>query len=181
MGKAISSLGVALLVKCYVKATTDQARDADKVYYELDSESGVYKVASENTAVNSLFELSDDTGTNAYVQVVCLTDVPDLGGETEKIETTTLCDPQRTYIQGILDAGESLDFSANYVHNVFIGIKTYLEGKSLPCKVVFGGLDGTQGSCSFDGYVSARISGFGVSEVIPMTVSITVASELTFA
>ena len=186
MGKAISSLGVALLVKAYVVATSDATRDADKIYYELvaGSNPAVYKVADESTAVGNLFELCASTtasAINAWVQPVCLTDVPDLGGDTEKIETTTLCDGQRTYMNGIFDAGESLDFSANYVHNAFIAIKTYLEGKELPWKVVFGGLDGAQGSVAFDGQVSVKIGSFGVSEVIPMTVSIAIASELTFA
>jgi len=183
MGKAISSLGVALLVKGYVKATSDDTINEDKVYYELDSVNNVYKVAviTSSTKVANLFELSDSTGTNAFVQLACLTDVPDIGGEYENIETTTLCDKQRTYIQGILDAGEALDFTANYVHNTFIGIKNYIEGSELPVKLVFGGLGGAQGSVSFNGYVSARINGFGVNEVVPMTISVAISSEITYA
>ena len=184
MGKAISSVGVALLVKCWVKKTTDVSRDANKIYYELDSTNNVYVVASESTAVASLYEIcaSNATGAvNQYTQITCLTDVPDIGGESDKIETTTLCDRQRTYIEGVLDAGESLDFSANYVHNVFVAIKTILLGNLYPCKIVFGGMAGGQGAFSLDGYIDARIGGFGVSEVIPMTISLTIASAITYA
>lgn len=185
MGKAISSLGVALLVKGYVIATSDATRDADKIYYEKKTINSVdyYVVAKEETAVGSLYEIcdSEESGAiNAYVQPVCLTDVPEIGGEPSNLETTTLCDGQKTYIQGILDAGESLEFSANYNHSAFIAIKNYLKGK-LPCKVVFGGIGGSQGSASFDGYVNAKIGSFGVDEVVPMTIAITLASEIIFA
>lgn len=185
MGKAISSLGVALLVKAYVEKTTDATYDAEKVYYEKKTINAVdYYVVSNDTTLDNLYEIVASTtasAINAWVQPVCLTDVPDIGGEYENIETTTLCDSQRTYIQGILDAGESLDFTANYIHSVFIAIKSYIEGSELPCKIVFGGIGGDQGSVSFNGYVSARINGFGVNEVVPMTISVAIASELTYA
>ena len=191
MGKAISSLGVCLLIKAKVKATSDTAKDANKVYYVLNSTTGVYMVASEaevaSAVLTDLYEL-DETGTLNWVQPICLTDVPDIGGDVEKIETTTLCDKQRTYINGILDAGESLDFTANYVHNVFLGLKA-LANKKMDIMVAFGGLAldtlnnliGNQGSCTFEGYVSTKLNGFGVNEVIPMTLSITIASEMIFA
>ena len=187
MGKAISSLGVALLVKAYVIATSDVSKDQDKVYYVKKTINSVdYYVVDDGseTDLSKLFELCASTtasAINAWVQPSCLTDVPDIGGEYSNIETTTLCDKQRTYIQGIMDAGESLDFTANYVHNVFIGIKSHLEGHQYPCKVVFGGIGGAHGTASFEGFVSARINGFSVDEVVQMTISVAIATEISFA
>lgn len=186
MGKAINSIGVALLVKAYVILTSDATKDADKIYYEKKTLNGTdyYVVADESTAVGSCYELTASTtasAINAWVQPVCLTNVPDIGGEPSRLETTTLCDKQKTYIQGVLDAGESLEFGANYVHNAFIAIKTHLEGHTYPVRVVFGGIEGAQGLFSFDGEVSAKIGSFGVDEVIPMTLNITIASEITYA
>lgn len=187
MGKAISSIGVALLVKAYVLLTADAVKDEDKIYYEKETINSVdyYKVASESqTDVSKLYEICASTNVgaiNAWVQPVCLTDVPEIGGEPSRLETTTLCDKQKTYIQGVMDAGEALEFSANYVHNAFIAIKTHLEGHTYPIRVVFGGLGGSQGTASFDGEVSAKIGSFGVDEVIPMTLSITISSEITYA
>ena len=184
MGKAITSLGVALLVKGWVKKTADVSYDTEKIYYEKQTTGGVdYYVVSNDTTLANLYEIVASTtasAINAYVQPVCLTDVPEIGGEPSNLETTTLCDAQKTYIQGILDAGESLEFSANYNHSAFIAIKSHLVGK-LPCKVVFGGIGGAQGSASFDGYISAKIGSFGVDEVVPMTIIATLASEITFA
>jgi len=184
MGKAITSLGVALLVKGWVKKTADATYDNEKIYYEKQTINGTdYYVVSNDTTLANLYEIVASTtasAINAYVQPVCLTDVPEIGGEPSNLETTTLCDPQKTYIQGILDAGESLEFSANYNHTAFIAIKSYLTGK-LPIKVVFGGIGGAQGSASFEGYISAKIGSFGVDEVIPMTITTTLASAITFA
>ena len=187
MGKAINSLGVALLVKAYVKATTDVSIDPDKIYYVKKTISSTdYYVVSDGseTTLANLYEIVASTtasAINAWVQPVCLTDVPEIGGQPSMLETTTLCDPQKTYIQGVMDAGESLEFGANYVHSAFVAIKSHLEGNTYPCKVVFGGIGGDQGSFSFNGQVSARVGSFGVDEVIPMTISVAIASEITYA
>lgn len=197
MGKAISSLGCALLVKAYVLATSDATKDADKIYYvkKTINSIDVYVVddGSETTLAN-LFELCASTevgAINAYVQPICLTDVPDIGGSPSRLETTTLCDPQKTYIQGIIDAGESMDFTANYVHNAFVAMKSYLVGE-LPIKIIFGGittatidgqteLTGKQGSAYFSGEIGVSIGSFGVDEVIPMTISVSIGSEIKYA
>lgn len=187
MGKAITSFGVALLVKAYVVLTSDATKDEDKIYYVKKTVSSVdYYVVDDGseTDLTKLYEICSSTtasAINAYVQPVCLTDVPEIGGEPSRLETTTLCDAQKTYMQGIMDAGESLDFSANYNHSAFIAIKSHLAGHKYPCKIFFGGIGGAQGSFSFDGYMDARVGSFGVDEVVPMTISITIASEITYA
>lgn len=197
MGKAISSLGCALLVQAYLLATSDATKDEDKIYYvkKTINSVDVYVVDTENEqTLANLYELcaSTDAGAiHAWVQPICLTDVPDIGGTPSRIETTTLCDKQKTYIQGIEDAGESLDFTANYVHNAFVAMKKHLVGE-LPIKVVFGGistdtiegttqLSGNQGCAYFNGEVNVSINGFGVDEVVPMTISITISSEVKYA
>lgn len=197
MGKAISSLGCALLVYAYVIATSDVSKDEDKVYYVKKTINGtdVYVVDTEDEqTLANLYEICSSTtasAIHAWVQPICLTDVPDIGGTPSRIETTTLCDKQKTYIQGIEDAGESLDFTANYVHNAFVAMKTNLVG-TLPIKVVFGGistatiegttqLSGKQGCAYFNGEVNVSIGSFGVDEVVPMTISITISSEVKYA
>lgn len=116
---------------------------------------------------------------NDYAKLVDIKDYPDLGGEPEMLETTTLSDKMNTYIPGIQSL-EGLTFTANYTKEDYDAIKA-LEGKESDFAVWFGGTEqadgtvtptGDMGKFTFKGQPSVYVNGAGVNEVVNMTISI---------
>lgn len=115
---------------------------------------------------------------SSYEKLLDIKEFPDLGGEPEMLETTTLSDRMQTYISGI----QSLDapsFTANYTLEEYKKLKE-MEGKSEEYAVWFGGTEagdtvtptGTDGKFKFTGQLSVYANGGGVNEVVGMTTSI---------
>lgn len=127
-----------------------------------------------------------DTG-DTWSKLVDIKEFPDLGGEPEMLETTTLSDKMQTYIAGIQSL-DGLTFTANYDMDTFKTLKA-LEGKKASYAVWFGGTEasgnvtptGDNGKFSFDGELSVYPNGGGVNEVVGMTVSIAPSTVINFA
>ena len=127
-----------------------------------------------------------DTG-DTWSKLVDIKEFPDLGGEPEMLETTTLSDKMQTYIAGIQSLN-GLTFTANYDMATFKALKA-LEGKKVNYAVWFGGTEasgnvtptGDNGKFSFDGELSVYPNGGGVNEVVGMTVSIAPSTIINFA
>lgn len=123
----------------------------------------------------------------AYTKLIDIKEFPDLGGEPEMLETTTLSDKMQTYIAGIQSL-EGLSFTANYDKTDFSKLKA-LEGKKEKYAVWFGGTesggvvtpDGSNGKFSFDGELSVYPVGGGVNEVVDMNITIAPSTVITFA
>lgn len=117
-------------------------------------------------------------------KLVDIKDYPDLMDAPETLETTTLSDHARTFIEG-LQSGESKTFTANYTKTDFSTIEA-LKGVEQDLAVWFGvdaqgNPDGHEGKFSFKGYVSATLLGKGVNEVREMQITVTLSSEVEFA
>ena len=110
-----------------------------------------------------------------YEKLIDIKDFPDLGGAPEMLETTTLSDSMQTYIEGI-QSSDALEFTANYTKEDFATLEA-VKGVKTPYAVYFGE-DGTNGKFEFEGYLSARVNGGGVNEVVGMTVSIAPATPI---
>lgn len=127
-----------------------------------------------------------DTG-DAYTKLVDIKDYPDLGGEPEQIETTTLSDSMTTSIPGIQTL-ESFQFNANYEKEKYAELKA-LEGKTASYAVWFGGTGegaslaptGSEGKYSFEGQLSVFVVGAGVNAVRDMRITILPSTVVTFA
>ena len=125
------------------------------------------------------------TGT-AYEKLVDIKDFPDLGGEPEMLETTTLSDNMQTYIEGI-QSQDALEFTINYDVGDYkqLGL---LKGKEEEYAVWFGGTEvenvltptGTDGKFEFKGQLSAYPVGGGVNEVVDMNIAIAPSTPITF-
>ena len=122
----------------------------------------------------TLMHKTDD----AYAKLIDIKDFPDLGGAPKMLETTTLSDAMQTYIEGIQSA-DALEFTANYTKEDYTKCNA-LKGKKESYAVYFGE-EGVNGKFEFDGYLSARVNGGGVNEVVGMTISIAPASEIISA
>lgn len=123
------------------------------------------------------------SGTLSYSKIVDIKDYPDIIGEKELLEVTTLSDKSRKYIQG-LQNGDRLDFTCNYVYTDYNTVKALDDGTLKHIRIAFGynatgSKYGTDGYFDFDAYVSVRPLGKGVNEVREMQVSLIVSSDIT--
>lgn len=117
----------------------------------------------------------DDNGTFEVIEH--LMDVPDLGGEPENVETTTLKDGVRKYIEGIKDPGD-LVFNFLYDNktsgsNFRIAQGLAATGETVDFKVVYP--DGT--AWPFSGIPSVRMNSVGVNEPLTFSMQIMLQSE----
>lgn len=122
-----------------------------------------------------------------YEKLIDIKDFPDLGGEPEMLETTTLSDGMQTFIPGIQKA-DGLTFTANYTKADYDKIKK-LEGEEADYAVWFGATvsgstvtpTGTDGKYEFKGIPSVYVNGGGVNEVVGMTITIAPTSPITIS
>lgn len=120
-----------------------------------------------------------------YTKLIDIKEFPDLGGEPEMLETTTLTDGMQTFIPGIQSL-DSMTFTANYTKADYTTLKG-LEGTSKEYAVWFGGTvsgstvtpTGTDGKFEFEGQLSVYANGGGVNEVVDMTISIAPSTPIT--
>lgn len=122
--------------------------------------------------------LMHDTGTDTFEKLIDIKSFPDLGGDPEMLETTTLSDNMQTYIAGI-QSMDALTFEANYTLEDYKKLLA-LKGKQEKYAVWFGGTGdgstlaptGDMGKFKFTGELVVYPTGGGVNEVVGMTISI---------
>jgi hypothetical protein len=107
-----------------------------------------------------------------FIALTNLQEIPELGGDSEAIEITTLADAAHMYTDGIKNYGDSLAFIFLYETAQFEALNQ-LEGVSewqvaLP--------DGT--TCSFSGTSSVKLAGAGVNVALTYTLAVKPNSEM---
>ncbi len=115
------------------------------------------------------YKKSDD-----FIALTNLQEIPELGGEAEAIEITTLADPAHMYMDGILNYGDSLGFKFLYEKEQF---STLAGLGSAEWKVELP--DGA--SCSFTGSASVKLDGVGVNAALTYTLSVKPSTEMIWA
>ena len=120
--------------------------------------------------------LSYKNGTDGDFKVLTnLQEIPELGGDSEAIEITTLSDPAHMYTDGIKNYGDSLAFVFLYESEQFEALQA-LTGTS-SWKVTLP--DGAE--CAFGGTSSVKLAGVGVNAALTYTLSIKPNSEMIWA
>ena len=114
-------------------------------------------------------------GGSSYTTLTDLQEIPELGGDSEAIEITTLDDAAHMYTDGILNYGDSLAFIFLYKKEQFTALQG-LEG-SIEWKVSLP--DNT--TCTFSGTSSVKLAGVGVNAALTYTLSIKPNSSMTWA
>ena len=126
-------------------------------------------------------KLSYKSGSEAFVELTNLQEIPELGGDAEAIEITTLADAAHMYTNGIKNYGDSLTFKFLYDTIQFTTLNS-LSG-SVDWKVSLP--DGENGAidttCTFSGTCSVKLDGVGVNSALTYTLSIKPNSEMTWA
>lgn len=109
---------------------------------------------------------------STWNQLCPIKGIPQIGGEPEQIETTTLDDKVTTYIDGI-QSQDAMSFTVNYTKELFTTIKA-LEGTEKDLSIWLGNDgDGTEGKFTGKGKVSVYVNEADVNSVVEMTVSVT--------
>lgn len=119
-------------------------------------------------------KLSYNAG-DAFVELTNLQEIPELGGDTEAIEITTLADAAHMYTDGIKNYGDSLAFKFLYEKEQFTelnGLAGEVEWKvELP----------DAATCTFSGTGSVKLDGVGVNAALTYTLAVKPSSEMVWA
>lgn len=142
--------------------------------------------ATTATSTYESFLMSSTDGTT-YTKLLDITDYPDLGGDPETIDVTTLSHKMRVYVEGVQKT-DALKFTAPYVLSTYTALKA-LAGTVGHYSVWFGGTESTgdalptptgdDGKFDFDGTLSVYVTSAKVNEARMISVSITPITEIT--
>lgn len=110
----------------------------------------------------------------AFVALENLQEIPDLGGETEAIEITTLADGAHMYTDGLKNYGDSLAFKFLYEAAQFATLNALNDVNEWKVQLP----DGE--ACTFSGTSSVKLDGVGVNAALTYTLSIKPNSEMVW-
>lgn len=116
------------------------------------------------------------TGSSDYTKLCNIKSFPDMGGEPERIDVTSLSDGQRKYIPGVQDISSST-FTANYVAADLQKINA-LSGQQTQFALWFGATgdvgqevpSGSNGQYEWTGDIMAYVNGGDVNSAVEMTI-----------
>ena len=114
------------------------------------------------------------SGQTSFIPLTNLQEIPDLGGDVDSIEITTLADEAHVYTDGLKNYGESLAFKFLYEKEQFEtlnGVKSATWRVTLP--------DGAE--CEFSGSCFVKLDGAGVNAVLTYTLSIKPTTAMVWA
>lgn len=117
------------------------------------------------------------SGGNSYTDLTNLQEIPDVGGSADSVEVTTLDDAAHMYINGLLDYGDSLDFTFLYDKTQFTALNALTGTTSW--KITLPGTSAL--TASFDGESSVKLNSVGVNDAITYTLSVKPSTAITFA
>ena len=104
-----------------------------------------------------------------------LMEIPDLGGEKEAIEVTTLADAAHVYTDGLLNYGDSLAFKFLYEKAQFAELSEATGSQSWKVALPDGAV------CSFNGTCAVKLDAVGVNAALTYTLSIKPNTEMAWA
>ena len=131
--------------------------------------------------MNTFLMVGSGTPTT-YSKLVDVSEVPDLWTTPPTIDTTTLSDTMRTYINGLVDVG-SLEFTANYTMDNMDDLDDVAGTPDTPFAVWLGAddngdPDGHNGKFAFTGELSYGLKAASVDDKHNIGIAIAVSSEI---
>lgn len=126
------------------------------------------------------------TAATEYTKLLDIKSFPDLGGEPERIDVTTLSDKIRKYTPGVQDLS-SFTFNANYIAADYQKVLA-LEGKQTDYAIWIGAEtsnnvdtpNGENGKWSWTGDVSVFKAGGDVNAAQDMTITMYPSTDFAF-
>lgn len=110
-----------------------------------------------------------------YAELTNLQEIPDLGGEVEAIEITTLADAAHTYTNGLINYGDSLAFKFLYEKAQFETLHGLEDSQDWKVELPDGA------ACTFSGSCSVKLDGAGIAAALTYTLSVKPNSEMLWA
>lgn len=118
-------------------------------------------------------------GDTSFKEIPDLMEVPEIGGDPEKVEVTTLADGVKKYIPGVKDLGDLAfkflydNSGSNSNYRILRGIQE--SGKPAQFKLEYP--DGT--GHEFTAYVNVKMDAASVNGVLTFTASMSLQSEIS--
>ena len=104
-----------------------------------------------------------------------LQEIPELGGDAEAIEITTLADPAHMYTDGIKNYGDSIAFKFLYEKAQFTALNASTDSDQWKVELPDGA------TCTFGGKGSVKLDGVGVNAALTYTLSVKPNSAMNWA
>ena len=120
-------------------------------------------------------KLSYKKGDAAEVELTNLQEIPDIGGDKEAIEVTTLADAAHMYIDGLISYGDNLPFKFVYEKEQFTALNGLTEVVTWTVTLP------DAAKCSFNGVGSVKLDGVGTNAALTYTLNIKPNSEMVWA
>lgn len=115
-------------------------------------------------------------GDSNFSKLVDITEYPDLGGDTEKIDVTTLSDTKKRNINGIQDSSD-LEFKSWYEQADYEKLEAIQEAGTIDTYQLWFGENGEDGIWEWSGVMNVYASGGGTNAAREMAFSITDEGE----
>lgn len=112
----------------------------------------------------------------AFSKLLDITQYPDLGGDKEKLDSTTLSDTKKRSINGLEDTAE-LAFSAWYDKSDYEKLLAIQEAGTVDAYQLWFGENGEDGIWEWEGVMAVHPASGGVNAVREMSFSITDEGE----
>lgn len=120
-------------------------------------------------------KLSYKAGSGEFIDLTNLYEIPELGGDVDKIEVTTLASAAHEYTNGIKNYGDTVAFKFYYEKEQF----TTLNGLKDACDWKVELPDAT--SYTFSGVPSVKLDGVSYNAALTYSLNIAPTSEMVVA
>ena len=121
---------------------------------------------------------NEGEGVSGYTTLTNLMEIPELGGDYDAIEVTTLADSAHMYVNGLKNYGDSLAFKFLYEQEQFNGLASGLmimgEHPDWQVSIPNGG------NCKFSGAYNIKLDGVGVGAALTYTLTLKPTSEMVW-
>lgn len=112
---------------------------------------------------------------DSFTELTNLQEIPELGGDTEAIEITTLADSAHVYTDGLKNYGDSLAFKFLYEKTQFSTLNGLTDSQNWKVELPDGA------ACTFGGTCSVKLDGGGTGTVLTYTLSVKPNTEMAWA
>ena len=112
---------------------------------------------------------------DTFTELTNLQEIPELGGDKDAIEVTTLADEAHVYTDGLLNFGDSLAFKFLYAKDQFTTLNGLKDSQNWKVTLPDGA------ACTFSGTCSVKLDGAGTGTALTYTLAIKPNSKMAWA
>ena len=136
-------------------------------------------MAKAYSTIGTVLKTATTSG-GSYTQLCKIKSYPDLGGAPETLETTDLEDTFQTFVEGV-QSMDAMEFTCNYNPTDYAAVVNAIPASGdLYYKLEFGS-SGSEGSFTWSGTHSVRVTGGDVNAVREMVITVVPSSAITYS